>query len=227
MIYDINLIPKVKKKASGEAVFITVSLCFCCTVLLGFFGFYMPMQQKLTLEKQIFAQEKELQSYGNSLETYTTLLNRVDEVSQTDLMLNTLKSSALKMTKFMNDIEKNIPQSIVVKRMSLMNGLLEIEGSSPSYQDVAQYIVNIRNIENVLDVTFMSATKDETMENVTMDTISEEGSSNVKSDYTKNIKGQVHNFSLNVVLDELDVMSLLLGAQAAAIITEGEGAVQE
>lgn len=206
-MYDINLIPKVKKKVSGESIFITTALCLCCFAFMGFFGFYLPIQQKLTLSDQIRAQEDELQSYSDTQDTYTLRVNQLNELKRTDIILNTLKTGKLKMTKIMNDIEMNIPQTIILQSMSFNAGLLTIEGTAPSYQDIAEYIVNLRSMENVLSVTFMNAIKEETMGQIIM----EEESSEVDTINQE----EVHSFTIYVNLFTVDVISDLLSQQVA------------
>jgi len=226
MIYDINLIPKAKKNVSSETIFITTTLSLCCIALLIYFGFYLPIQQKYSLSKQISEQENELLSYSDTQEQYSSILNQVNEFIRTDLTLGTLKSSNLKMTKILNEIEKNIPKNVIVKTMTLEEGLLTIEGNAPSYQNIAQCIVKLRNMENVLGVTFTNAMKEETMGEASIEKMNEENTVGEIPKESREGKDQLNNFTIYVNFNVMDVLTELLTEQSAAMTTAGEETIQ-
>ncbi|MDF2537650.1 MAG: hypothetical protein K0S76_671 [Herbinix sp.] len=164
MIHDINLIPRVKKKASGELTFITITLVLGLMVLTIFYGFYLPMQQKNSLIAQITEQEAELLNYSGTQHLYLDLLNQVQNINNTDEIINTIKASNIEIAKFMRELEVNIPPKVIIKNMSLTDGILNMEGTAPSYKEIAQYIVNLRNMNSVYKVTLMGAKKEEANE---------------------------------------------------------------
>lgn len=227
MIYDINLIPKTRKKVSNEAIFVTSALSLCCVAVIIYLGFFLPFQQKSTLSKQISDQENELLSYSDTQEQYFSLINQVEEISRTALTLDSIKSSNLKMTEIINDIESTTPKNIKIKTMSLSGGLLTMEGRASSYQEIAEYIVNLRNVENVQGITFTNATRDEGIGEVAIEeaTIGENTLEKIPEGNTDNVK-QFHNFTLYVNLNVTDVLTGLLAEQAADISNAGEETIQ-
>jgi len=181
MIYDINLIPKSYRKISREALFVITLGFVCCVALTTFFGIYVPLQEKKELSSLIKEEESELLSFTDMEVEYIHLLNQVDEISNSALTLETIKNSNLKMTQTLHDLEESIPKNIKVKGITLGDGILMIEGSSPTYREISQFIVKIRNMEDVLGVTFTNATAEEKLEDED--------------------EGELHNFNMNVVLN--------------------------
>lgn len=200
MIYDINLIPKSKVKTTGNTNTLLLLSALAAVVLLGILGFYFPFQQKLALENQITEQKSTLLSYSDTEETFTSLQNSLDEINTTNQMMDTIESNNLKITDMLNDIETNMPKNIVIKAMTLDAGMLTIEGISPTYTEVADFIVNLRNIENVGSVSFMSAQQDTSIG---------QGTSQLDSS-TK----QLFNFTLYVKYNTEDALAQLIATQA-------------
>jgi len=181
MIYDINLIPKSYRKISREALFVITLGFVCCVALTTFFGIYVPLQEKKELSSLIKEKESELLSFTDMEVEYILLLNQVDEISNSALTLESIKNSNLKMTQTLHDLEESIPKNIKIKGITLVDGILMIEGSSPTYKEISQFIVKIRNMEDVLGVTFTNATAEEKLEDED--------------------KGELHNFNMNVVIN--------------------------
>jgi Tfp pilus assembly protein PilN len=226
MMYDINLIPKARKRVSGESIFITFALCLCIIAISTYFGFYLPLQQKYSLQKQITTQEMELESYANTQQIYTELSEQVDALNGEDILLNAIKSSDLKMTKLINDISENTPKGITLKSMILGDGKLTLEGLAPSYQEAAQYMVNLRGIENVQEVTILNAVKEE---NIGEDASQVNGTPDTDVSNKKAAKPEeLHSFTLYVSLNMMDILSEFLTDQAAAeTVEEGVTVTEE
>ncbi len=205
MMYDINLIPQTKKNASGRINSTMIFIGLFCFVVLAVFFFYFPLQQKLSLNKQIQEKESEISSYANVEQEYITLADQADRLDRTAKALESLKSDRVKLTEVLNKIEKNIPKKVTVNSITLSEGLFTLEASSSTYKEISQFIVNLRGIEGVLSVTFSSAAAQE-------DSDASSGGSSANS-YNKE---QIHDFTIFVRYDMKDVISeLQLNASAA------------
>ncbi len=156
MINDINLIPKSSKNTSRETLFVILGAYLCFTIVVVFFGYFIPLQQKSSVKHKIAEKEEELKQYADMDDTYIKLTDTISEMENKVTYFEALKNS-LKMSKVFNDLEENIPREINISNMSLAEGILTIAGVSPSYKEVAQYMVKIRGVDYVKDVTFSSA----------------------------------------------------------------------
>jgi Tfp pilus assembly protein PilN len=130
-------------------------------VLSTVFGFYLPLQERNILSAQVREKEEELQAYSNTQEIYGTLMEQMTALSQTDLILDSIESNNLQMSNIMDNIESNIPEDIMINEMSLESGMITLEGTSLSFTEIASFIVKLRNMESVLEVSFLSAEEDE------------------------------------------------------------------
>lgn len=161
MIYDINLVPKNKKNASGKSNFLIVLIGLFTVIILAVFFFLFPLQQKLSLIKQINALENELTAYSEVQTEYSSLVREEDHYNQVLTALDSLKGSRRKVTTLLDEIEGGMPKNAVMKSLNLEDGILTIVSSATSYREMAQFIVKLRSLEGVLDVTFTNATAQE------------------------------------------------------------------
>jgi Tfp pilus assembly protein PilN len=214
MIYDINLIPKSKVKSSANLNAALLILFVASAALLVTLGLYLPYQQKVSLKREIRNQEATLLTFTGTKDTYSSLQSQIEEVNGTDLLLDTIKSNNLKMTTILNNVENAIPKDIIISSMSLEAGMLTLVGTSPSYTEVAGFIVNLRKVDNVAGVAFMSASAEASAEAA--------GSNNTQD------AGQLFNFTVYVKFNVTDAFTGLLALQqAAGNLTQEEVASDE
>jgi Tfp pilus assembly protein PilN len=161
MIYDINLIPKNDKKKSGSTTPMLITIGICSLLCFGLFGYYLPISEQWRLKSQIKEQEKQITEYVKTDEQFRKLTKQVCDETEKVAMLAALKSNSFKMSKIMDDIQTNIPKNINVNAITYQDGLLTIEAYSPTYKEIAQFIVNARKIENVQNIKFTSASKED------------------------------------------------------------------
>jgi Tfp pilus assembly protein PilN len=161
MVYDINLLPKNEKKNSGNPKGILIVIGTCSLLAFGILGYYFPASKQRHMENMIKEQEDEIAAYAETEEQYNTLTEQVMDTTLKSTSINSLKSSSLKLTKLLDDIEEYIPKKINVESMSCQDALLTIEALSPSYKEISCFIANVRKIENVQDVKFTSAAREE------------------------------------------------------------------
>jgi Tfp pilus assembly protein PilN len=211
MIYDINLVPKNKKNTSGKFNFLIMLIGLFTVVVLTVFFFLFPLQQKLSLMNQIQNCENEITAYSEVQTEYSSLVIAADHLNQILTTLNSLKGSRVKMTALMDDIEGCMPKNATMKSINLEDGLLTIIGSASTYREMAQFIVNLRNIEGVLSVTFTNATVEE-----------DANGSESKQSYSLD---QHYDFTIYVNYDFKNIIAELQQNEQAAI--EGEVAQNE
>ena len=65
------------------------------------------------------------------------------------------------ITALLDNIEVNTPEDIYLENLSIEGGMLNLSGYSPNYEDIAKYIVKLRNMDRVDNTTFTTATLDE------------------------------------------------------------------
>lgn len=224
MIYDINLVPKARKKASGQGMFLTAAVSIFCLVAVLFFGVYKPMKEKNDLKEQIREQEEELASYADVQARHTSLLAEIEAAEQTDKIMQILTDSNLKMTEILDDLEESVPKNITIESISLAEGLITIKGIAPTYQSMAEYVVNLRKMKNVLNVTFLSAQSQGSAGQSANNTV-ENNAIGIPTITSKDQKAS-QEFTLGVNLNSSDAISEYL-AQIAAEQEKQESQAQQ
>lgn len=207
MIYDINLLPKRKKRVSGKTIFMISFVCICCAIVLAFCGVYLPLHTKSDLNNKIKDQQEELQSYTANDVYYMELTQQLKNVNQMITAFDELKNNRIQGTEILNRIEECIPKNIVIESLTMDHSLLTIEALSPSYKEMAQFVVKAREIEKVLDVKFTNA-------NLEADTTEEAGDE------------ELHRFQMFLSLDVRDLITDLQSEQTTEV-KNGSGEVVE
>ncbi len=156
-MHDINLIPQAKRNAADKINSQMLFIGLFCFVVMAVFFFYFPLQEKLNLEKKIRTMEEEISSYANIQSEYITLTEQADRLERMTQDLESLKKNKVKYTEVMDLIEECLPKRISISGMRLDAGLLTLEGTSLTYREISQFMVNLRKQDNVLSVTFKDA----------------------------------------------------------------------
>ena len=154
---DINLIPKINGFVSTKTMIIVILASMCSFLMMGFCGVFLPLWEKNELNNKIMQKQEKLLLYSNVEVTYITLLDKINKLNNLNTVFESLKSNQNKMTEIFKDFQENIPDNITIHNISYSNEVLLMDGVSPSYKEIASYIVNLRKLEYVKNVGFTSA----------------------------------------------------------------------
>jgi Tfp pilus assembly protein PilN len=159
MRHDINLIPKRSSVISAKTMFFIILITISGIIITGLYGLYLPLKTKNELKNLIKEKQEELLLYGGVYETFNTLTDQINSIITIKAAFEALKINNLKMTQILQDFQDNIPKNMVIQNISYSNsnGELLMEGLSPTYKEIAQYIVKLRQLDYILDVGFTSA----------------------------------------------------------------------
>lgn len=164
---DINLIPKRNSIISAKMMFMVLVISMSGLILMGYFGLFLPLNEKRELKSTIKENEEELLLYSNVDATYAATLEQVENLVGLKTVFEALKNDNLKMTQTIKDLQENIPKNIIVNKIDYKDGELLMEGLSPTNKEIAQYIVKLRQLDYVLKVDFTSAEVDVSLDNGT------------------------------------------------------------
>jgi Tfp pilus assembly protein PilN len=159
MRHDINLIPKRSRVISAKMMFLIILITISGIIITGLYGLYLPLKTKNELKNLIKEKQAELLLYDSVEENFKTLTDEINSIITIKAAFEALKINNLKMTQIFQDFQDNIPKNIVIENISYsnLNGELLMEGFSPAYKEIAQYIVKLRQLDYILDVGFTSA----------------------------------------------------------------------
>ncbi|HPT77844.1 MAG TPA: PilN domain-containing protein [Candidatus Atribacteria bacterium] len=157
MNYDINLLPKSDKGLSGFDMFLIVLIIFAIILAVAYAGFYLPLSNKARLSKEIANKEKELERLNEQLVEYTDLVNLVSDLEAKFDIIKALQKDYFRTSLFLSYLEQSLPDEIVLKSVDIDGKNAGINGISPNLNLIAQFIVNLRNHENISDVIFTEA----------------------------------------------------------------------
>lgn len=156
---DINLIPKRNRIISAKMMSLILAISVGGIILMLFYGLLQPLKEKNEMKNIIAQKQEELLLYNSVEDTFITLTEQINKIKTMNSAFETLKSNTLKMTQIFQDFQKNIPEDITIQTISYSNsnGELLMEGVSPTYKNIAQYIVKLRQLDDILGVVFTSA----------------------------------------------------------------------
>ena len=160
---DINLLPKKVVKDSTKLASAFIVLVILVIILSGVFLVYLPLMQKLELEKEIAAKELEMGKYTATQEEYDELAAELELLRERSVAFDNIVSSELLKSKVISDVELAIPFNVVLDSYSISDGIVDISGFTKTEDPVlvSQFMVNLRNIENVTNVILSSINNSE------------------------------------------------------------------
>ena len=160
---DINLLPKKKASGAGRLATSFILLIIAILIFSGFYMIYLPNKYKKDLEKQIASKEAELASYTVTEDEYTELSARLALLRDRMDEFDRINAANLQKSIVLSEVESAIPTSINLSSFSITGGNLSISGTttSPDPVLISQFMVNLRNIEKVTNVTLSSINNSE------------------------------------------------------------------
>ncbi len=150
---DLNLIPKKEALISKKAIIIGALLTVIIVLVVGYFFVYIPKNEKDSILREIKNKKTEISSYDGLDEKQAELNKEKEELRKLIVAIDELKIKNVKLTNRIADIGKIIPVDVMLNTMSYNNGVMNITGTSPDMINVAQFMVNLRNMDYVLDVS--------------------------------------------------------------------------
>lgn len=160
---DINLLPKKKASGAGKLATSFILVIIAILIFSGFYMVYLPNKYKKDLEKQIASKEAELASYTVTEDEYTELAARLALLRDRMDEFDRINAANLQKSIVLSEVESAIPTSINLSSFSITGGNLSISGTttSPDPVLISQFMVNLRNIEKVTNVTLSSINNSE------------------------------------------------------------------
>jgi Tfp pilus assembly protein PilN len=174
------------------------------------FGFYLPFQSKNSLNRNLEGLQKELDTYSEVYTTYSDLLSQESKLEQDNLMMDNIENGSFSLTGFLKGLEEDIPENVTISSISLDAGLITIQGNTPSYENIAEFIVKLRKLEDVSNITFLNAVKNE------------EGQQNPAADAIKDNNTEEYQYTLYINLKTQAVPQQLLQQDSTVDMEEQE-----
>ena len=157
---DLNLIPKKEALISKKAIIIGALLTVIIVLVVGYFFVYIPKNEKDSILREIKNKKTEISSYDGLDEKQAELNKEKEELRKLIVAIDELKIKNVKLTNRIADIGKIIPVDVMLNTMSYNNGVMNITGTSPDMINIARFMVNLRNMDYVLDVSHSTSSFD-------------------------------------------------------------------
>lgn len=154
---DINLLPKKEKKISGGTTVIIILISITYVISAGILGFILPLQKKEVINKRISRIKEDIESYNVNEVEYYLLEKTVNDKRHESEVLLELRNNRLDITELLDNIEASMPVEIYFEQLNISGGVLNIEGYSPDYQNIAKFIVKLRSVNNLNNTAFTTA----------------------------------------------------------------------
>ena len=157
---DLNLIPKKEALISKKAIIIGALLTVVIVLVVGYFFVYIPKNEKDSILREIKNKKTEISSYDGLDEKQAELNKEKEELRKLIVAIDELKIKNVKLTNRIADIGKIIPVDVMLNTMSYNNGVMNITGTSPDMINISRFMVNLRNMDYVLDVSHSTSSFD-------------------------------------------------------------------
>src|SRR5690554_6512371 len=128
MNLDVNLLPKSKKRLSAVDTFLLILIIVGVFLIVAIVGFYLPINNKTTLENQIEDRKQELTIVTAKTKEYTDLVNRVSAQTDRNKTIVSLKDNYILQSAVLEDIELSLHRDIILTNISLTQSSIDIKG---------------------------------------------------------------------------------------------------
>lgn len=157
---DINLLPKRSTKDGTKIATGFIVAVIAVSLVSAVFLVYLPTMDKLKLQKEVADKDAELSTYTATQEEYNTLSAELNLLKNRVNAFENINITNLSKLTLMADVEAAMPTDTVLNSFSFSPSTLSISGTTSTNQPdlVSQLMVNLRNIENVSNVTLGSFT---------------------------------------------------------------------
>lgn len=152
MIYDINLLVKRKSKVTKSTILLITILSVLCVTVIAIYGVIYPLNKVSNLKAEIEDKKTELASYTYNEAIYYQVQQELEETRNTLSSLNNLKENEFKSIWLFETIEDIIPVDVKIYELNYGQGLLSMKGISPTYKNIAQFIVKASEVDGMSNV---------------------------------------------------------------------------
>lgn len=152
MIYDINLLVKRKSKVTKSTILLITILSVLCVTVIAIYGVIYPLNKVSNLKAEIEDKKTELASYTYNEAIYYQVQQELEETRNTLSFLNNLKENKFKSIWLFETIEDIIPVDVKIYELNYGQGLLSMKGISPTYKNIAQFIVKASEVDGMSNV---------------------------------------------------------------------------
>lgn len=150
---DLNLIPKKEAVISKQTIFIGVLLAAVIFLVVGYFFVYIPEAEKKSILNEMKDKQTEIDSYDGLDEQDAQLTKEITALKKLINAIDELKIKNIKITDRIADIGEIIPVEVMIDSISYSDGFMNITGTAPDMIQVAQFMVNLRKMDYVLNVS--------------------------------------------------------------------------
>lgn len=152
---DINLLPKRKAKDSTKLASSFIAAVIIVSLLSFIFMVFIPTKEKVEIENEIAQKEAELDNYTGTREEYNELITYLNLLNNRIKSYDYINESNYNSSEILADVESAIPANILLNSFSYSDNILSISGETtrPDPVLVSQFMVNLRQIEDIINVT--------------------------------------------------------------------------
>ena len=162
---DLNLLPKKKSNISAKNVVLLSIVSIIVLGVVGYFFVYMPNAEKNRISKEIEEKQDELAKYDGLDEELIQLNKEINDLKGMLDAVNGITSEYVKMTEKLEAIGQAMPVKMVINNFAYSDNTVEMEVQGlyekDIYTDIARFMVNLRNIDDVKSVSLNSVNYDE------------------------------------------------------------------
>ena len=162
---DLNLLPKKKSNISVQNLVVLSLISAVVLGLVGYFFVYLPNVEKNIISKEIEEKQDELAKYDGLDEELIQLNKEINDLKGMLDAVNGITSEYVKMTEKLEAIGQAMPVEMIINDFTYSDNIVEMEAQGlyekDIYTDIARFMVNLRNIDDVKSVRLVSVNYDE------------------------------------------------------------------
>jgi len=157
----INLLP-TKRKPPKKITELQQQLVLGTLLLLlsgiGFWYFWVQLNDRIeTLQRDKTAAEARIHDQDNMLKEVKTVEEERKKVADKIGVIEQLKKNQGSLVRLLDELSKALPQGVNLKSLSEKNGLVDIDGTAFTNNDIVRFVDNLKASPYFTDVSLQES----------------------------------------------------------------------
>lgn len=153
---DINLLPIKKNVITKELLTLIIVISALIIVCVGYFFVFIPNSQKASVLRDIDDKENELKFYQDIEMEYSRLITEQVELQELLASMDVVGNAEVLLSDILYNIDAAVPVGVMLSDMEYKEGVMVFLGRTRGMVRISQFLVKLRQMENVSQVNLQS-----------------------------------------------------------------------
>ncbi len=144
---DINLLKDFHHSGTTIKIVFIIGAIVIAIGALILLGIVFPLMHRNKIALDFTDYFQEIEKYHNIEKEYEQLSKDIEILNQKNEDIAPIKNECVKWSHIFSQLEKTIPDSVILYKISYSDGSTTIQGSAPTDIEIAKFLVQLKNMD--------------------------------------------------------------------------------